>query len=155
MENAQSKTAQPNTPVMRSFKDKSSVAPKKALIIFVILLLLGASTGYGLSSFSKSTGTDIPVLPKSGESVTKGKTYGSDDTQTFKDTAEGTVREGGIEGEGQYHLERSGGESQNVYMTSSTVDLSQFIGKKIKVWGQTQQAQKAGWLMDVGRIEVL
>ena len=32
-----------------------------------------------------------------------------------------------------------------------TVNLG---GKKIKVWGQTQTAQYAGWLMDVGRVEV-
>ena len=50
---------------------------------------------------------------------------------------------------------RPGGDSQNVYMTSGTVDLSKFINKNIKVWGQTQAAQHAGWLMDVGRIEVL
>ena len=36
-----------------------------------------------------------------------------------------------------------------------SVDLSKFIGKKIKVWGATQTAQHAGWLMDVGRIQVL
>jgi len=33
--------------------------------------------------------------------------------------------------------------------------LSKFVGKNIKVWGQTQSAQYAGWLMDVGRVEVL
>jgi hypothetical protein len=64
------------------------------------------------------------------------------------------VKEGGIEDEGQYHLVRPGGDSQNVYMTSSSVDLAQFIGKKVKVWGQTQAAKKAGWLMDVGRVQV-
>ncbi len=88
-------------------------------------------------------------------SVEKGKTYGVTDTSAFKDTADGTVEKGGIEGEGQYHLVRPGGESQNVYMTSSTVDLSEFVGKKVKVWGATQTAQHAGWLMDVGKVEVL
>ena len=29
------------------------------------------------------------------------------------------------------------------------------LHKKIKVWGQTQKARVAGWLMDVGKIEVL
>ena len=60
-----------------------------------------------------------------------------------------------IEDEGQYHIERPGGVSQNVYLTSTTVDLSQFIGKKIRVWGETFSAQKAGWLMDVGLVEVI
>jgi hypothetical protein len=64
------------------------------------------------------------------------------------------LQEGGIDGEGQYHLVRPGGDSQNVYLTSSVVDLSLFVNKKVKVWGQTQTAQKAGWLMEVGRVQV-
>ena len=80
---------------------------------------------------------------------------GIKDKKTFKDNAEGILRDGGIEGEGQFHLERPGGISQNVYLTSTTVDLSQLIGKKVRVWGETFSAQKAGWLMDVGLVEVL
>ncbi len=71
----------------------------------------------------------------------------------FKDKAEGILKEGGIEGEGTFHLERPGGLSQNVYLTSSTVDLSKFIGKQVTVWGQTMQARTAGWLIDVGLVE--
>ena len=74
--------------------------------------------------------------------------------KTFKDSAEGIMREGGIDGEGNFHLERPGGLSQNVYLTSTTVDLSDYIGKKVKVWGQTFQADKAGWLMDIGSVEM-
>ena len=69
--------------------------------------------------------------------------------------AEGTLKKGGIQDEGQFHLVRPGGDSQNVYLTSSIVDLSKFVDKKIKVWGQTQKARVAGWLMDVGKVEVL
>jgi hypothetical protein len=75
--------------------------------------------------------------------------------KNFKDQAEGTLKEGGIDGEGNFHLERPGGESQNVYLTSSTVDLSLYVGKKVRVYGQTFAGQKAGWLMDVGLVEVL
>jgi len=52
-------------------------------------------------------------------------------------------------------LQRTGGESQNVYLTSTAVDLSKFLGKKVRVWGETFQGEKAGWLMDVGLVEVL
>lgn len=129
---------------------------KNTIIILVIVGVLGLGTGFVLAK----SGTGSSIIPGSATSSTaggiqKGKTYGSNDTKTFKDTAEGIVRDGGIEGEGQFHLERPGGESQNVYMTSSLVDLSEFKGKKVKVWGQTQAAQKAGWLMDVGRVQVL
>ncbi len=85
----------------------------------------------------------------------KGAVIGSNDTATFKDTADGVLQPGGLEVEGQFHLVRPGGDSQNVYLFSSAVDLSAFVNKKIKVWGQTQTAKKAGWLMDVGRVEVL
>ena len=140
-------------PVMHSFKDQDTGFTSKNIIFLVIIVLLGVGTGFMLSRYTVQTGKSI-VPGISMSNVQKGKTYGSNDTTTFKDTAEGTLKEGGIEGEGQFHLERPGGESQNVYMTSSLVDLSQFLGHKVKVWGQTQKAQKAGWLMDVGRVEV-
>ena len=134
----------------------SSTFSTKVIAILFLIALLGIGTGYLLAHNVKkgeAGGVVGNLLNKA--SIPAGKTFGSDDTETYKDVAEGTLKEGGIEGEGQYHLERAGGASQNVYMTSSLVDLSQFIDRKIKVWGQTQAAQKAGWLMDVGRVEVL
>jgi len=83
------------------------------------------------------------------------KSAGILDKKIFKDKAEGVLKEGGIDGEGNFHLERPGGPSQNVYLTSSTVDLSLYLGKKVRVFGQTFAGQKAGWLMDVGYVEVL
>jgi len=137
--------------VMHSFSGKGkSSSGASALFILLLALCLGVGAGYGLAKVSAKTGTPlIPLL-----NVYKVKTFGSTDTSTFKDAAEGTLQNGGIDGEGQYHLVRPGGDSQNVYLTSSTLDLSKFMGKKIKVWGQTQAAQKAGWLMDVGKVQV-
>jgi hypothetical protein len=149
--------ANPTAPIMHSFtetKKTGSSFPMKPVILFVIVAFLGVGTGFGLAQANSGPGKKVIPLPKVS-SVEKGKTYGVTDTAAFKDTAEGVVEEGGIEGEGQYHLVRPGGDSQSVYMTSSTVDLSEFIGKKIKVWGATQTAQSAGWLMDVGKVEVL
>lgn len=149
-------------PIMHTFNEKpastsASAAKKpmkKVLVSLMVVALLGIGTGFIFSQITKATGKQlIPVA--SIDPTLKGKTFGSDDLETFKDTAEGKLVEGGIEGEGQYHLVRPGGDSQNVYLTSSLVDLSQFIGRKVKVWGQTQKAQTAGWLMDVGRVEVL
>lgn len=142
-----------NAPVMHTFNEQKS-STGKIVGLLVVLVILGIVTGFALSKYTATTGNVLPGVSQLTSSVDKGKTYGSNDTKTFKDTAEGVLRGGGIASEGQYHLVRPGGDSQNVYMTSSTVDLSQFIGKKIKVWGQTQQAQHAGWLMDVGRVEI-
>ncbi len=137
-------------------RKRNSTMVKPIIFTVIVTLLLGVGTGYiasNVSGSAKKGPTSISGTAESGE-IKKGFTAGVTDTKSFPDTTEGLVKEGGIDGEGEYHLERPGGESQNVYMTSSAVDLSQFIGKKVKVWGQTQTAQKAGWLMDVGKVEV-
>lgn len=122
--------------------------PMTKLLIFVaVAVILGVAVGFLPRLLTKSSGTT-----SQGEAS---KTAGIVDKKTFKDSAEGTLKEGGIDGEGNFHLVRPGGESQNVYLTSTTVDLSLYIGKKVKVWGQTFTGEKAGWLMDVGLVEVL
>ena len=123
----------------------------KYIGLFVVVILLGVASGFALARMKGPAKT--PGAPT--YSVSSGKEFGVKDTKSYPDIAEGTLKEGGIDGEGAYHLVRPGGDSQNVYLTSSTVDLTQFIGKKIKVWGKTQAAQHAGWLMDVGKVEVL
>lgn len=139
--------------LVHDFEMKTSFFTGKLIAILVVVFIFGIGTGYYLG---QNNGQVAGIkVPNAINSTPKGTTEGSTDTKTFGDTAEGTVREGGIDGEGAFHLERPGGASQNVYMTSSSVDLSKYVGKKIKVWGQTQKAQHAGWLMDVGRIEVL
>jgi hypothetical protein len=139
-----------------SSEKKFAFSPKIA-IIFVVILLLGLGSGFLLSKNSSVVikTTNLNGSTANSSSIQKGTVVGTNDTNTFKDTAQGTLKLGGIDGEGAFHLERTGGESQNVYLTSSSVDLSKFVDKNIKVWGQTQKAQHAGWLMDVGRIEVL
>lgn len=124
---------------------------KKVLIIGVIVAI-GTATGYFLSSSSLS---QVTTSDKAMHTVVKtDKGVGSTDTQTFKDTAEGKLEKGGIDGEGTHKLIRDPKRpDQNVYLTSSVVDLDQYVGKKVKVWGETFSAQKAGWLMDVGKIE--
>jgi hypothetical protein len=120
------------------------------IIIFIIATLLALGTGYFLS---KKEGPSIGSKIKTTQEVKSAQ--GIKDEKKFPDKVEGKLKEGGIDGEGNYHLERTGGKSQNVYLTSSTIDLSKFVGKKVRVWGQTFSAQTAGWLMDVGYIEVL
>lgn len=139
--------------LMHEFKEEKTNNPldMKYIGVFAVVVLLGVVTGFGLTKMSNAnhqTGN-----PKT--TAEKGTSYGVDNTKSFPDQTEGVLKEGGIEGEGAFHLVRPGGDSQNVYLTSSIVDLSQLVGKKVKVWGQTQQGQHAGWLMDVGKVEVL
>jgi hypothetical protein len=144
------------SPLLHRFDQGGKSSLSKFLIIGVVAIVLGVGSGYLMAS--KSNGAvNSPGVTKTGDmsSAKKGDVFGSEDTSTFKDTAEGTLKAGGIEGEGQFHLVRPGGDSQNVYLVSSIVDLSKVENKKIKVWGSTQTAQHAGWLMDVGKVEVL
>lgn len=145
-----------NPKMSRNPRNMSSIFTKKLFIILITVVILGGITGYVLSAKKGgSTGSALTSGTVDSSKITKGTVVGSNDTKTFKDTASGTLKNGGINGEGQFHLVRTGGDSQNVYVTSSSVDLSKFVDKKIKIWGQTQTAQYAGWLMDVGRVEVL
>ncbi len=77
------------------------------------------------------------------------------DSKVKYDDATGDLKDGGIDNEGTHHLERDGGPTHFVYLTSSVIDLSSFVGKKVQVWGQTLASKKAGWLMDVAKIQVV
>lgn len=144
-----------NPKISQKTENMSSIFTKNLFIFLVIALIMGGMTGYVLSNNKGSSGNTLKSGTIDSSKVSKGTIVGSNDTKTFKDTTSGTLKNGGINGEGQFHLVRPGGNSQNVYVTSSSVDLSKFVNKKIKVWGETQKAQYAGWLMDVGRVEVL
>jgi len=140
--------------------DKKSSGLKKVFlgVGLVLVIFLGVGTGYVLSLSKSSGGMGVSGKLKrevSDEEITKGTMVGVPDASTSRDSAEGDLTKGGIDGEGSHHLVRPGGESQYVYLTSSIIDLDQFAGRKVKVWGETFAGQKAGWLMDVGRLEVL
>lgn len=138
----------------RSEGSHHEIPTKKLVGIFIGLILLGTVSGFVISKVqsvvrmrSLSSDTAEKEAPK--------EVAGIKDKETFKDSATGILKPGGFEGEGSHHLERPGGKSQNVYVTSSTVDLDEYTDHKVTVWGQTFAAEKAGWLMDVGLVEVL
>lgn len=77
------------------------------------------------------------------------------DPKVKYDNATGVLKEGGIGNEGTHHLETEGGPSHYVYLTSSVIDLESFVGKNVEIWGETLASKKAGWLMDVAKIQVV
>lgn len=125
------------------------------ILILLSVVLIGTVIGFGAAQLkSQQKTTNMTTNTKQEGSVQK--SAGIADKKTFKDSAEGMLKEGGFEDEGSFHLERKPGDtSQNAYLTSSTVDLSQYVGKKVKVMGQTYKGQKAAWLMDVGYVEIV
>ena len=140
-------------------KSKSRFGKYTKLVSVLMVLALGLGSGFLIAQLTIATGVvDKKVEVRefsSDEEITKGLVVGADDKSQFPDEAEGVLVEGGIDGEGTHYLERPGGPSQNVYVTSSNVDLQKFVGRKVKVDGKTFAAEKAGWLMDVGQLEVL
>lgn len=128
----------------------------------IVVLLGGLATGIGVGKLrakSQLAESGIPeggqIKQVAGNDVKNGQVFGSANAEDFKDSAEGYLEIGGIDGEGSHRLLREGGASQTVYLTSSVTDLDKFNNMKVKVWGETFKAQKAGWLMDVGRVQVV
>lgn len=119
--------------------------------VYGLLVVLGVLTGYVLSKQGAST---LGVTNQKTTIIKTDKAAGITDAQTFKDSAVGVLEKGGIDGEGTHKLIRDGGPSQTAFLVSSVVDLDDYTGKKVKVWGQTFSAKKAAWLMDVGKVEV-
>lgn len=116
------------------------------------VVLAGVLTAWLLS-------TKIMARPVGSTSAAPGTKVTSNgagvlDPKVKYDNAVGTLVAGGIGNEGTHHLERDGGPVKNVYLTSSVIDLQSFVGKKVEVWGETLSSKKAGWLMDVAKIQV-
>ena len=117
-----------------------------------VVVILGVGSAWLISS--KVVNKSITTGAAPGAKVTSTEA-GMLDPNVKYDNATGNLVDGGIGNEGTHHLEREGGPSKSVYLTSSVVDLSSFTGKKVEVWGQTLASKKAGWVMDVAKIEVV
>jgi len=139
-----------------SFNFKEILIPA---LIALVIITAGGFTGW---FFSKSNGvgsgeTEVTQLTGGAELIEGSKEVGIKDEAAFKDTAQGKLAINDDEGvtEGSHKLLRPGGPSQTAYLTSSVLNLSDFSGKCVQVWGETFAGQQAGWLMDVGRLKLL
>jgi len=152
----------PEHDLVQDFPTKERKPILKEIIIPVtaILLIIGVGTLTGFF-ISKRSGVTGPASSKEligGAEVIEGsKEVGIKDEKVFRDTATGKIEinKNGEIVEGSHKLLRPGGESQTAYLTSSVLDLNQFVGKCVQIWGETFSAQKVGWLMDVGRVKTL
>jgi len=146
-----------NQTLVKKIKEDKKKFNFKGLALIFFLVAGGIASGYFLSLKQVKNKPAKKAISRNigDKAITKGMVVGVSDEKTFKDLAEGKLEKGGIDGEGSHHLTRPGGDSQTVYLTSSLIDLDKFVGRKVKIWGETFSAKKAGWLMDVGRLEVL
>lgn len=139
--------------VLKKFPKKISKKTALYALVSLLVILLGVGSGWALSG-AKTSGSKEPSSAGAPGAETGAKEAGIADEATFRDSAEGTLEKGGVDGEGTHHLVREGGPSKYVYLTSTVIDLEAFVGKTVTVWGETISAQTAGWLMDVGKIKV-
>lgn len=158
------------TPNPISDKSNKIFTPKTGnnydILIATIIALVGLLLGFGYTRYGatkiSNTNPNIPSQTnvidadtiRDTSQVQVGQTYGTSRPE-FKDIAIGLVSKGGQNGEGTHTLERDGGKTQWAALTSSTLDLDLFVGKKVQIYGQTYSSTKAGWLLDVGTIKVL
>lgn len=144
----------PTTSDLRPIKKTSKLSVQNILPVLVIFIVvaLGIATGLVASSRNKSAaqsavGQEQNLKPEIKESFNK----------TFKDEAEGNIEKNDQldkYAQGTHKLVRPGGEDQTAFLTSSVLDLDQYVGKKVKVFGETFGSSQVGWLMDVGKVEV-
>lgn len=158
----------PNEPVLEQTNEgelpmaakKDSKGPVLTVMLAIVIVIAGIGTGYALTQVIPSSGgsgssSQEAVVPEEDGAIVVGKVYGVEDRDNFPDEVEGVMIAGGIDGEGSNHILRPGGDSQTVYLTSSVIDLDIFNDHLVMVWGETFDAQKAGWLMDVGGVRVV
>ena len=125
------------------------------IIIVVVIVAAGIFSGLVASSRSKNLKSQAKAAIEEEELSGEQK---ESFAQTFRDEAEGTIEKNDKldkYAQGTHKLIRPGGESQTAYLTSSVLDLDQFEGKKVKVFGETFGSSQVGWLMDVGKVEVV
>lgn len=130
---------------------------KKLIPLAVIVIIVAAGIFSGLVFSSRNKNSKITASTVADE-----KNLSPEQKQSFqsitRDSAEGVVEKNDKfeeTAQGQWKLIRVGGESQTAYLTSSFMDLDQYVGKKVKVYGETLGTDKVGWLMDVAKVEEL
>lgn len=151
---------QAREPQGKPMRKSSSSMP---IVILAVAIIAGLLTGTGAQrllasspSSPLSPSSNTPISEVATGTVKNGDVFGKTDEKTFKDSAEGYLEKNNSAiSEGTHRLVRAGGESQTVHMISSVTDLDKFDGMAVKVWGETFKGQKAGWLMDVGRVQIV
>ncbi len=146
------------SPVMKKLSTKPSAKKNMSLVLGVLTVIIaGITTGWFLSGGKTASNIqDSESGTARGVEVSETEAgFADESTFTEEQSPEGILLEGGIEGEGTHYLDRGLGKDKYVYLTSTVIDLQSFVGKKVKVWGETLSGLHAGWLMDVGKIKVI
>lgn len=137
---------------IRAIPSKGKMSKILPVVFAVVIVVGGVFSGLILASRNK-TPTQTASLQEENLTPEVRESF----AQTFKDEAEGVIEKNedfDQYSQGTHKLIRPGGEDQTAYLTSSVLDLDQYVGKKVKVFGETFGSSQVGWLMDVGKVEV-
>jgi len=142
--------------ILRDFSPPSKRDKGKYLLVVAVLLVVSA----GVVTGKLLAGREPAAKNTSSEVVVKGGEVQSEegvDVDVDRDAdAAGILKEGGIDGEGTHYLDREEelGPGKNVYLFSTSINLQNFVNKKVEVWGLTVSGKRSGWLMDVVKVRV-
>lgn len=143
-------------PLVNKFPEPASKKMILPVVLFLVVALMGVGTGFVMAkkggSVQSTTDTSMGVNTK--KSVATETEAGINDEAAFPDTATGVLKEGGVMGEGTHHLDRTQTKEKDVSLSSTVINLQNFVEKKVEVRGQTISG-KSGWLMDVGKVKVV
>ena len=152
----QSTETQTQSPApLRVVPDKTKLSKILPYFVVAVIVALGIGTGLVTSSVQKAKAQNHQAVSLAEEELTPEQQQSF--AQTFRDEAEGIIEKNDdfdTYAQGPWKLIRTGGESQTAYLTSSVMDLDEYIGKKVKVYGETFGSGQVSWLMDVGKVEV-
>ena len=141
---------------LREAPKRNSLSKFLPVILIILVVTAGIASGLIFSSRSKFAQKQREEPKAAIEEEDLSGQQKESFSQTFRDQAEGTVEKNDqLEkyAQGTHKLVRPGGESQTAYLTSSVLDLDQYVGKKVIVYGETFGSSQVGWLMDVGKVE--
>ena len=127
------------------------------IIVPIISIILGVGTGFVLAQATPTKTSSSLSETKENSVAEHTEQVQQKDAASFRDKAEGVIENNDAsDGEnfasGTHKLIR-GDESQTAYLTSSVLDLNEYVGQKVTVYGETFSSSQVGWLMDVGRVE--
>ncbi len=155
-----------NSTVVHSLDQKNGQTANKSkgklfkIAVYIATFLIFYSLGLTFywykktSSLANNKTASSAIANKTKSEFKKGQTIGVD-SSIFKDTAQGLLEVNKEKQKPGTHILIRGDASQTVYLTSSILDLNKYVNHKVKVWGETQSVQGAGWFMDIGKLEIL
>ncbi len=140
--------------ILRKVPQKETIVKFLPILAILLIVIAGILSGLIFSSRNKAIKQASQGFSTEELSGEQKQSF----NQTFRDEAEGVVDKNDKldkYAQGTHKLIRPGGESQTAYLTSSVLDLDVYVGKKVKVYGETFGSAQVGWLMDVGKVDVL